>query len=199
MKRRNGRKGGKPVKTHTPQFTRRQVLYSFYLTQSFLLVLGTGILWWQGRLNEDFFDFYDIKMWGWGIGFGCVVVGVDLLLYRWGPARWWDDGGINRLLFAGRSALHVLLIAATAGISEEIFFRGAMQTWLGMAGSTVLFVLLHTRYWRYWLLVLMVTLISLGLGFMTERTEVLAPAVIAHAWIDFWLGLFMRNEEKKEG
>lgn len=177
----------------------KQVLYSFYITQLLLFAISVIVLWWQGKRMGNFFSFDDIHMWVWGIGAGLIILMIEAVLMARVPESWLDDGGINQLLFEDRSWVHVLMIAMIAAVSEEMFFRGVLQEWLGIWVTSVIFVLLHTRYLKKWLLVAFVFVISMGLGMLVEYCNDLAPAIIAHGLVDFVLGLHIRNRSFEKG
>jgi uncharacterized protein len=174
----------------------KQVLSAFYITQFLLFVISAVALWWQGKSLEHLFSFHDIHMWVWGIGAGGLILAIDAVLMACVPESWLDDGGLNQLLFENRSRVHVLVIAVIAAVSEEMFFRGVLQEWLGIWMTSVVFVLLHTRYLKKWLLVAVVFAISAGLGWLTECFGNITPAVIAHGLVDFVSGLFIRHKAK---
>lgn len=176
--------------------TAKQVLSAFYITQFLLFAISAVALWWQGKSPEHLFSFHDIHMWVWGIGAGGLILAVDAVLMACVPESWMDDGGLNQLLFENRSRVHVLVIALIAAVSEEMFFRGVLQEWLGIWMTSVVFVLLHTRYLKKWLLVAVVFAISAGLGWLTECFGNITPAVIAHGLVDFVSGLFIRHKAK---
>jgi uncharacterized protein len=176
--------------------TAKQVLSAFYITQFLLFAISAVALWWQGKSPEHLFSFHDIHMWVWGIGAGGLILAVDAVLMACVPESWMDDGGLNQLLFENRSRVHVLMIAVIAAVSEEMFFRGVLQEWLGIWMTSVVFVLLHTRYLKKWLLVAVVFAISAGLGWLTECFGNITPAVIAHGLVDFVSGLFIRHKAK---
>ena len=146
----------------------KQVLFAFYITQLLLFAISAVALWWQEKSLEHLFSFHDIHMWLWGIGAGGLILSIDAVLMACVPKSWLDDGGLNQLLFENRSVVHVLVIAVVAAVSEEMFFRGVLQEWLGIWMTSVVFVLLHTRYLKKWLLVAAVFAISAGLGWLTE-------------------------------
>ncbi|MBA4603714.1 CPBP family intramembrane glutamic endopeptidase [Thermoactinomyces mirandus] len=173
-------------------YSSRQVLYSFYITQFLILTVGVPVLWWQGKLQKNYFSFDSGSMWILGLGAAALILLVEAVLIKWFPQSWMDDGGINRLLFKDRSLVHILVISFLAATSEEILFRGVLQEWLGIWVTSVLFVLLHTRYLRKWLLVTVVFFISIGLGFLAESCQDLAPVIIAHSLVDFILGCYLR-------
>ncbi|MGA8944239.1 MAG: type II CAAX endopeptidase family protein [Thermoactinomyces sp.] len=173
-------------------YSSRQVLLSFYVSQLLILAVGVPALWWQGKLQTNYFSFDSGLMWILGMGAGCLILLIEAAMIRWLPQSWMDDGGINRLLFKDRSFIHILGISVLAATSEEILFRGVFQEWLGIWITSLLFVLMHTRYLRKWLLVTVVFLISIGLGYLAEACQNLAPVIIAHGLVDFVLGCYLR-------
>jgi membrane protease YdiL (CAAX protease family) len=80
-----------------------------------------------------------------------------------------------------------VLISICAGVGEELFFRGALQHWLGIPLTAVVFVALHgyldPRDRRTMAYGLFMTVAMMGLGWMAQRFGLLAP-MLAHAWID---------------
>jgi membrane protease YdiL (CAAX protease family) len=93
-------------------------------------------------------------------------------------------------LFKDASLPELALIAALAGIGEEMLFRGLIQTWLtGLAGPTVaivataaLFGLAHAISRSY---VFFAFLLGLILGYLYYVTASLPSVMIAHAVYDF--------------
>jgi uncharacterized protein len=87
------------------------------------------------------------------------------------------DGSSNRALLA---------MALSSGIGEEVFFRGGMQTSLGLVATTLVFGLLHglpgTRYAAWGIFALVV---GLGLGLIRELEQGLWGACLAHVTINY--------------
>jgi uncharacterized protein len=104
-----------------------------------------------------------------------------LLLETLGPAlyrRHWSD---------------LLILAAIAGVSEEILFRGVIQSWLetvwgmstGLIACNILFGLVHAITPLYALLAFIIGVyLSMSMDYDGER-NLLIPVVI-HALYDFW-------------
>lgn len=174
----------------------RQVLFAFYLTQFILFLISFPLCWWMGKWQASIFRWDDLAMWGLGIGTGLVITLINLGLNKWFPDELIDDGGINKALFANRSVIHILIIATITGFCEELLFRWVIQEYLGVWLTSILFVLVHTRYLKKWPLVLSVGLISVWFGWMVELTNQLTPAIIAHATSNFISGLILRFTEK---
>ncbi len=168
------------------------LLLNIYITQAVLLMIALGLLWFQGRLSWGLFAWGKGEIWVAGLIFGLVFVGLNAAITWLVPQKWLDDGGINEALFHNRSVFHIGVIALLVSLAEELLFRGAIQYWLGVLGTSLLFTLIHFRYLRRWLMVLLLFLVSLGLGLITDYYNSLLPAVVAHFTVDFILGIFIR-------
>lgn len=84
---------------------------------------------------------------------------------------------------AGLPVLVRVGLSLSAGVVEEIFFRGFLQPRVGVAISTVLFVLAHASYDQPFML-LGVALLSLGFARMTQLRGSVWPAILAHTLFD---------------
>jgi hypothetical protein len=80
-----------------------------------------------------------------------------------------------------------ILISICAGVGEELFFRGAVQHWLGLVFTAVLFVAIHgyldPRNWRISIYGTAMTVLMVGLGWMADHMGLVAP-MAAHTMID---------------
>lgn len=97
------------------------------------------------------------------------------------------DAAREVLASARPTTADFFVIAAVAGFGEELLFRAALQPWIGLAASTLAFVLIH-----YWVPVrgvaraayaALVAVASVALGVTFARSGVLA-AMVEHAAID---------------
>ncbi len=167
--------------------TDRSLLFNLYASQLLVLVLADLLLLFQGRLSVDLFLWRERALWVSG-----ALVGLELFLASVLPPQWFDDGGINRQLFRRRSLLHIAWIALLVSVAEEMLFRGAVQHWLGVWGTSLLFTLIHFRYLHRWVMVSLVFIISVALGWLVEWSGTLTPAVVAHFVIDFVMGILIR-------
>ena len=81
-------------------------------------------------------------------------------------------------------------VSLCAGAGEELLFRGALQAWLGIPLTSLLFVALHgyldPRDWRISSYGLYLTAAMIGLGYMAAHLGLLGP-IIAHTIIDIVL------------
>ncbi len=98
----------------------------------------------------------------------------------------------------------LFILAAIAGISEEILFRGALQPWLeqslglneGLIVSSLIFGLIHAITPLY---AILATLISLYLGLALDYGEsrnLLTPIII-HALYDFFAFIVLIRNYRK--
>lgn len=83
-----------------------------------------------------------------------------------------------------------VLVSICAGVGEELLFRGAVQHWLGIPFTAVVFVALHGYLnpsdWRVCIYGAYMTLAMIGLGLIAQHAGLLAP-IIAHTVIDILL------------
>ncbi|MBP3039698.1 CPBP family intramembrane metalloprotease [Bacillaceae bacterium Marseille-Q3522] len=175
--------------------TDRELLVHLYGTQIFLLTISVflGMI-----VIESYSAFFDILKWHplqifvVGGGSGLVVVIIDMILMKYLPAAFYDDGGVNERIFRYRKTVHIAWIAAMIAISEELLFRGIIQTHFGLFISSAIFALLHFRYLRNWFLFVNVVLLSFFIGFIYLLTENLFVTIFMHFIIDFLLGLHIK-------
>jgi uncharacterized protein len=172
----------------------RELLFHLYLTQIILLVIAfaLGILLFDQFSFLQAIDFSDIRILIIGIPAGVVVVIVDILLMKYLPSSYYDDGGLNERIFKNRSSLQIAWIAAFVAISEELLFRGVIQTKVGLILASIIFALIHYRYLFNWFLFTNIVLLSFFIGFLYEWSNNLALTMVMHFIIDFLLGLYIK-------
>ena len=76
-----------------------------------------------------------------------------------------------------------LMVSLSAGVVEEVFFRGFLMPRAGFATSNVLFVLAHLNYEQPFLL-LGVALLSVAFSYLTLWRGNIWPAIAAHFLFD---------------
>jgi uncharacterized protein len=86
---------------------------------------------------------------------------------------------IDNLTSGVQNPLGAILLGLSAGIGEEVLFRGALQPRFGIALTTLLWVLLHTQYELTWIM-LGLALMGILLGWIRNRYGTVA-AIITHA------------------
>ncbi|MDN5212291.1 CPBP family intramembrane metalloprotease [Fulvivirgaceae bacterium BMA12] len=88
------------------------------------------------------------------------------------------------------SVLEIVFISLCAGIGEEIFFRGAIQPYLGVWITSVLFVAMHGYLNPFNLKIsvygVFMTVVIAGLGYLTIHMGLLS-AIVAHTFVDIIL------------
>src|SRR5690625_2439776 len=57
-----------------------------------------------------------------------IIILINIILDKFVPKQFLDDGGINEKLFSNQSVYSIFIIAAVVAISEELLFRGVVQT-----------------------------------------------------------------------
>ncbi|MED3689307.1 type II CAAX endopeptidase family protein [Peribacillus butanolivorans] len=182
------------------QLTDKQLLYNLFLTQIILLTLAffLGIILFNDRSTFfDLFIFNDLNILLFGIPAGIIVVLFDLFMMRVTPSSYQDDGGINERIFSSLSYSMIFVVALVVAISEELLFRGVLQTHLGLLWTSIIFAAVHYRYLFNWFLFLNVLVLSFFIGFLFEWTNNLLVTITAHFLIDFILGVLIRRKKAK--
>ncbi|OAS87427.1 CPBP family intramembrane glutamic endopeptidase [Metabacillus litoralis] len=184
------------------QLTDKQIVQNLYFTQFLLLFIAIALGFFLFDQIEQFLDLWVIKNYLfviYGIGLALIVIIVDFIIMKVAPSRLTDDGGINEKIFEKRSIPHIFVLTALIAISEEILFRGVLQTHFGIWTASLIFAILHFRYLSKWLLFTMVVTISFLLGIVYEMTETLYTTIIAHFLIDLVFAIQIRLQFIKRG
>jgi membrane protease YdiL (CAAX protease family) len=90
------------------------------------------------------------------------------------------------------SLAELLLGAAMAGFSEELFFRGLLQPWIGLPAASLVFGLLHGPSRELWPLAVWATGAGALLGLVYSATENLLLPTLVHALYDAAALLYVR-------
>ncbi|KEZ53081.1 CPBP family intramembrane glutamic endopeptidase [Metabacillus indicus] len=172
-----------------------QLLKQLYFTQILLLtisavlsmILFNGVSEFAGLWKPDTGQVLLIG----GLTAGAVLI-FDWIIMKTMPEDMYDDGGINEKMFRNRSVPHIFFLCLLISFTEEVLFRGILQTHFGFWAASLIFAVLHFRYLSKWLLFCMVVLISLLLGFVYEQTGNLFVTVFAHFLIDLVFAIQIR-------
>lgn len=180
--------------------TDRELLFHLYITQIILLVITIvlGILLFDQFSFMKAINFSDMRILLIGVPAGVAVVILDILLMKWLPSSYYDDGGLNKRIFRNRSVLHIAWIAAFVAISEELLFRGVIQTKIGLILGSLIFAIIHYRYLFNWFLFTNIVILSFFIGYMYEWSNNLALTIVMHFTIDFLLGLYIKYRHSIE-
>ena len=178
----------------------KELTFHLFATQMVLLTVSivSGIF-----LYDDISSFLKQFVWNrqillFGVSSGIVIVFIDIFLMRILPENFYDDGGINKRIFQNRNVVHIAFLAAIIAICEEILFRGVIQYHFGFIAGTVVFAVVHIRYWGNWFLIINILLLSVWIGLVYEWTANLAVTMVMHFIIDFLLGLAIKYQAKNQ-
>lgn len=182
------------MKRQIDMLTDKELLFNLYLTQFVIFVLAVilGVLSfpsWQQFFLLFRFHWQEIILIGGGMAL--LVIVVDLLLYRYLPKKWLDDGGINERIFAKRTIFHIFFIALIVSFCEELLFRGILQTKIGYVWANGIFAIIHFRYLKKPIIFMLTVGVSFLLGASFLVTNNLFVPMFAHFLIDFILGTFI--------
>lgn len=182
----------------------KELSFHLLLTQFLLLAVSfiLGVFLFDGFTDfRELFNWNDPLIWQVGTLAGISVVILDLTLMKFLPPSVYDDGGLNERIFRNKNIFQIFIITAFVAVSEEILFRGIIQTHTGLIISSVVFALVHYRYLFNWFLFLNIIFLSFVIGYIYMKTGNLAVTIIMHFIIDFLLGLTIsiRNKQEQEG
>jgi len=115
---------------------------------------------------------------------GCIGVTWTLL----SPDQAGQVGGISQELLGNFDTVgEWFLLAAAAGLGEELFFRGALQPIFGIVPTSLIFAVSHVQYGLS-PATLVVFLLSIILGIIRKRSNT-TVAILVHSGYNFTLGL----------
>ena len=183
--------------------TRAKVIKTSFLRRylPFLPSLLIGLL---GAVWLTFYPFdYGPRAPLWTLGLVALALTVGLLSGAWMLERSlasfrYASGLLERALAQLRpSWLEAILFAALSSSAEELFFRGALQSLVGVWGQALVFGLLHPMPRRGWSYTLYAALSGLAFGFAAALTGSLWPGLIAHFLINLQGLLELRRGQRR--
>lgn len=178
----------------------RELLFHLYITQIILLTISLilGLFIYRDiRFIGSFFNWNDISIYAIGLTTGILVVILDLFFMKILPKSFYDDGGLNERIFQNRSIFHIAIIALIVAFSEELLFRGIIQTHVGLIAASIIFAVIHYRYLFNWYLFANIIILSFVIGCIYHLTDNLAVTFVMHFIVDFLLGCFIMIKNKK--
>jgi membrane protease YdiL (CAAX protease family) len=135
---------------------------------------------------------------GLGLIGATVYISLSMVLGRYFAHLMGETDEANKRIFRNRTTVDIAAIALMVGISEEFLFRGIVQTHLGLWVATLIFILLHYRYFGNIIMTSSLIFISLSIGWIYEITgQILVSTIVMHTVFDFVLGMQIRNELRK--
>jgi uncharacterized protein len=174
--------------------TDKDLLFHLYMTQVILCVISIllGLIFFDHLSYLNNISLQDFQIITIGVPVGIAVVLADILLMKWLPSSYYDDGGLNERIFKKRNIFHILFIALFVAFSEELLFRGIIQTKLGLILASIIFAIIHYRYLFNWFLFVNIVVLSFFIGLIFEWTGNLAVTIAMHFVIDFLLGVYIK-------
>ncbi|MDR7238710.1 CPBP family intramembrane glutamic endopeptidase [Neobacillus drentensis] len=174
--------------------TDKDLLFHLYMTQFILCVISIllGFIFFDHLSYLNNISLKDFQIITIGVPAGIAVVLADILLMKWLPSSYYDDGGLNERIFKNRNIFHILFIALIVAFSEELLFRGIIQTKLGLILASIIFAIIHYRYLFNWFLFVNIVVLSFFIGLIFVWTENLAVTIAMHFVIDFLLGVYIK-------
>jgi uncharacterized protein len=156
----------------------------------FLWVLGTRVKPWPGTvLYLGLFRPLKSVAIGTLLGIGMVIVVFILLfvLILVGAVPV-DDAEEDQGPFSGDVLTYelALFLALTAGVGEEILFRGVLQRWIGLWGQAIIFSLMHAGG-GHWIQLVVTLAVGVGFGYARRRGVSLILLIVAHFVYDWIL------------
>ncbi|WCN36758.1 CPBP family intramembrane glutamic endopeptidase [Aneurinibacillus uraniidurans] len=178
--------------------TSRVLALNVYITQGILLLCGlAGLYWFYIRPGKSWYetfapaDWWSVVLYGTLAALFVIVVEVGLTLAL--SREMFDDGGVNELLFRDLSSIQIICLCFVVAVSEELLFRAVIQPEFGIWWTSILFTVVHVRYWKKWVMVAVVCGISLLFGALVVRTGSVWTTIWAHFLIDATLGYFIKK------
>jgi uncharacterized protein len=182
------------------ELTDKELTFHLYLTQVLLLIVSfiLGLFLFKDFSYLKLIKWDDFQIIKFGVPSGILVVLIDVILMKQLPSSYYNDGGLNERIFRNKSTLQIAWITAIVAFSEEMLFRGMIQTKFGLIIASIVFALIHYRYLFNWFLFLNIILLSFLIGFIYVFTNNLAVTIVMHFVIDFLLGIFIKKKSLHE-
>lgn len=165
-----------------------RVAWIFYLVLAIVGVVWLGLA--KGSLDLGLFLDPKHVLVDLALGASCAAAlagGWHALRRFFAPMR--ELEAIMRRWFGEIDSSEVFVLALISGFSEELFFRGALQSSLGWVWATLIFTLLHSgpgRIFRIWTVFALVA--GLCFAALTHYRGNILAATVAHVLVN-WINL----------
>lgn len=178
------------------QLDNKTLYLNLVVTQCVLLIIGAVLYFFFLRQQLPLASLFHFEQAGLAISIGLIfaigVIVLDLFLIKILPNNYFDDGGVNKRLFRDVNVFHIALIALLVAFVEEWLFRAVLQNIVGLVFASLIFALIHYRYFSKWGYAILIIILSFGFGLLYEWTNSFWAVFTAHFVIDFVLGLMIR-------
>lgn len=175
-----------------------ELVHALFLSQLIFFSIAIFVSYF---LFPSFTDWYTLFHWNTkdilllgGLS-GVGIVSINIFLEEVLPPSMLDDGGINNKIFEKQSIWTIFWITLWIAISEEMLFRGLLQTTFGLIPASIIFAVVHVRYLKKPVLLFVVVAMSFYLGYTYYLTNNLLVPIMIHFVIDFFLGVYIRNKK----
>jgi membrane protease YdiL (CAAX protease family) len=180
------------------RLTDRELLGNLVFTQILFVVIGVVISLFLIESGKYFTLRFELFSLGLGLIGATGYISLSMVLGRYFAHLMGETDEANKRIFRNRTTVDIAAIALMVGISEEFLFRGIVQTHLGLWVATLIFILLHYRYFGNIIMTSSLIFISLSIGWIYEITgQILVSTIVMHTVFDFVLGMQIRNELRK--
>ena len=179
--------------------------FSVAILIEFLLApLGMLVIWFfHGEELPRFWDQNTQDSWFYfGVGLAPCVAFVFFAMstfgQSWPPIREIFESLKNSLgeELAALNSFQIFCLSLSAGVGEELLFRGAFQPLWGAVGTAIVFGLLHSLSFSYFAVS---TLFGAWLGFLYQQTGNLLVPVSIHFLYDMLALLLFRRRIRESG
>lgn len=182
------------------KMTDKELIVNLYITQLIIFLLAIILSWflfdsWGDLLALFKWDPFQIVVIGGGSAL--IIISFEMWLEKILPKDMLDDGGINERVFRNQGVIHIFILAMMIALSEELLFRGVLQTHFGIIPASIIFSLIHFRYVSKPILFTITVLLSFFLGWLYLLTDNLLVPIFCHFTIDFVLGYILRFRNKQ--
>jgi membrane protease YdiL (CAAX protease family) len=133
-----------------------------------------------------------------GAGVGLGVFLADSIAERFIPL-FQRMGDAFRQLLGDITGVQAICLALFSSVAEEIFFRGFLQSWLGLVAASILFGVLHIAPdRRLWPWPFLAVAMGFAFGVIFEYTGDLFAPILAHFTINYF-GLMALTYKRTHG
>lgn len=179
-----------PSQDSQPQMSRAGLILALYGGLSVVAILVAA-----GRDDLDIYHIGEARSSAWlllspaiGLAVGLLVVLLSRLAvtrFAWARMLHRDFRG----LLGPLSLKEIAILAAASSVGEELLFRGALQPWIGLWPSAIVFAMLHVgpgqRFVRFLPWTISALAMGVVFGYLFVWTGNLGGAIVAHFTINY--------------